>query len=123
MTRARLQAVHPVLGSRDVAASIIFYARIGFSRTYQDQPTSPRYAALRRDDVELHVQWQDTNTLAASADRPVFRCVVDDVDGLSAEFALIPGLDRTDITNTPWGTREFHVRDPDGNGLQFYRDC
>ena len=23
--------------------------------------------------------------------------------------------------DTPWGTREFHVRDPDGNGLQFYR--
>ena len=26
---------------------------------------------------------------------------------------LAPGV-------TPWGTREFHVRDPDGNGLQFY---
>jgi hypothetical protein len=23
--------------------------------------------------------------------------------------------------DTPWGTREFHVLDPDGNGLQFYR--
>ena len=23
--------------------------------------------------------------------------------------------------DTPWGTREFHVHDPDRNGLQFYR--
>jgi hypothetical protein len=25
------------------------------------------------------------------------------------------------VSDTPWGTREFHVRDPDFNGLQFYR--
>jgi len=31
-------------------------------------------------------------------------------------------VDRTDVTDTNWGTREFHVRDPDGNGLQFYAD-
>ena len=23
--------------------------------------------------------------------------------------------------DTPWGTREFHVRDPGGNGLHFYQ--
>ena len=32
------------------------------------------------------------------------------------------GLDHTPVRDTPWGTREFHVRDPDGNGLQFFRD-
>jgi hypothetical protein len=39
---------------------------------------------------------------------------------LSAEFGELP--DRTAVADTGWGTREFHVRDADGNGLQFYRD-
>ena len=43
-----------------------------------------------------------------------------DVDALSEEFAGV--VDRTEVTDTSWGTREFHVRDPDGNGLQFYAD-
>jgi uncharacterized glyoxalase superfamily protein PhnB len=30
--------------------------------------------------------------------------------------------DRTEVTDTTWCTREFHVRDPDGTGLQFYAD-
>jgi hypothetical protein len=30
-------------------------------------------------------------------------------------------LERTEVRDTSWGTREFHVRDPDRNGLQFYR--
>ena len=43
-----------------------------------------------------------------------------DIDALSDEFGSLP--DRTAVSDTAWGTREFHVRDPDGNGLQFYRD-
>jgi uncharacterized glyoxalase superfamily protein PhnB len=49
--------------------------------------------------------------------------VVDDVDRLWAEFrgrGIVS--DTTEVRDTPWGTREFHVRDPDRNGLQFYRD-
>ena len=38
----------------------------------------------------------------------------------SDEFGQLPG--RTGVSDTAWGTREFHVRDADGNGLQFYRD-
>ncbi|MFY9341519.1 MAG: VOC family protein [Planctomycetota bacterium] len=122
MTRARLQAVHPVLMSRDVTASIRFYAQLGFALAYQDQPNAPRYAAVRRDDVELHLQWHDASEWTGAGDRPTYRFATDDVEGLSAEFARIPGLDHTAVADTAWGTREFHVRDPDGNGLHFYRD-
>jgi len=31
-------------------------------------------------------------------------------------------VDRFEVRSTSWGTREFHVRDLDRNGLQFYRD-
>jgi catechol 2,3-dioxygenase-like lactoylglutathione lyase family enzyme len=123
------QAVHPVLGSSDVRRSIRFYERLGFSLTFEDDPLDPKYAAVVREAVELHLQWQSESPITVSTDRPTYRFVVRDVDRLYAEFQkggvvqeqasgsspwLAPG-------DTPWGTREFHLRDPDGNGLQFYR--
>lgn len=120
---ARLEQVHPVLASRDVEASIAFYARMGFAATFRDNPVNPRYAGIRRDAVELHLQWHDAAEWDSGGDRPTYRFVVQDVDGLFAEFraggALSPG---SAVRDTPWGTREFHVHDPDRNGLQFYRD-
>jgi catechol 2,3-dioxygenase-like lactoylglutathione lyase family enzyme len=126
---SRLEAVHPVLMSRDVSASIDFYRRLGFSVTFQDRPQAPRYAGVVRDGVELHLQWQDESQWAAPVDRPTYRFVVQDVDALFGEFREAGAIaDRGPVDgpwrapgDTPWGTREFHVRDLDGNGLQFYR--
>lgn len=126
---SRLEAVHPVLMSRDVAASVRFYERLGFSLTFQDAPHGPRYAAVMRDGVVLHLQWHDETQWAHPADRPTYRFVVTDVDALYAELHNNGALDAQPTGDspwrtpgdTPWGTREFHLRDPDGNGLQFYR--
>ena len=117
----RLLAVHPVLMSSDVRASIAFYERLGFKLGFQDDPAKPRYAGIIRDSVELHLQWHDE---AKSGDRPVYRFLVDDVDALFTELGDAVGQQQSPWRkpgDTPWGTREFHVRDPDGNGLQFYR--
>jgi catechol 2,3-dioxygenase-like lactoylglutathione lyase family enzyme len=126
---SRLEAVHPVLGARDVAASIRFYLRLGFSLTFQDRPRDPRYAGVARDGVELHLQWQNEIQWAYPSDRPTYRFVVQDVDALytalrraGAIAEKAPGDSPWRVPgDTHWGTREFHVRDPDGNGLQFYR--
>ena len=127
--RARLQSVRPVLMCRDLSAAVRFYASLGFVLQFQDDPGNPRYAVIVRDEVELHLQWQDASQWAHPIDRPTYRFLVQDVDGLYAEFRNRGVLD--DQTSegspwaapgdTPWGTREFHVRDGDGNGLQFYR--
>ena len=126
---AKLDSVHPVLMSSDVAASICFYESLGFSVSYRDDPTDPMYAAVKRDGVELHLQWHDKSQWAHPIDRPNYRFLVPDVDTLYAEFR-IKGALGTQVAgsspwlapgDTPWGTREFHVRDPDENGLQFYR--
>ena len=119
---ARVEAVHPVLGCRDVERAAAFYARLGFRLVFQDDPAAPRYAAVVRDRAELHLQWQDAEAWNHPGDRPVYRFVVDDPDALWTEYRAAGALtDATSVRDTPWGTREFHLRDPDGNGLQFYR--
>ena len=119
---ATLEEVHPVLMARDVAASVRFYAGLGFRELFRDAATAPRYAVLRRDHVEIHLQWHDESAWAHPGDRPVYRFLVDDVDALFAELTGRDArLDRTEVMDTAWGTREFHLRDPDLNGLHFYR--
>lgn len=128
---ATLLAVHPVLGSSDVEASVRFFASLGFREVFRDTPTRPRYAVVGREAVELHLQWNDLSMVPPGQDRPVYRVLVSDVDALYEEFTAreAPALATADATpwwrpaDTPWGTREFHLRDADGNGLQFYQPC
>ena len=127
--KAKLESVQPVLMSRDVAASVRFYERLGFSLSFQDSADDPKYAGVIRDGVELHLQWQDATQWLHHHDRPTYRFVVREVDALHTELHDSGALDTLVAGSspwltpgdTPWGTREFHVRDPDGNGLQFYR--
>lgn len=125
---ARLEAVHPVLMTRDIRASVRFFESLGFSQLFQDHPSNPRYACVGRDGVELHLQWHDSSQWEGSGDRPAYRFFVREVDALYAEFRSRGGLpDEAAASSpwakpgdTPWGTHEFHVRDPSGNSLQFY---
>jgi hypothetical protein len=118
---ARLLAVHPVLMSSDVNVSIAFYERLGFTCLFRDNRLQPRYAAVERDGAQLHLQWQGPDQWEAKIDRPTYRFPVSDVDQLHAEYqSRVRGQDITTVWDTAWGTREFHVRDPDLNGLQFY---
>lgn len=121
-----LEAVHPVLMSSDPSRSTRFFAQLGFAVTFQDRSVSPRYVAISRDGVTLHLQWQDKAQWACTHDRPTYRFLVQDVDGLFETFRSAGAIARSRSPwaapgDTPWGTREFHVLDPDGNGLQFYR--
>lgn len=103
---------------RDVSRALAFYAQLGFAEVFRDDDQAAMFAMVARDSAYLSMQWHDYEGVAG--DRPVLRFPTQDVDALSEEFAAV--ADRTEVTDTSWGTREFHVRDPDGNGLQFYRD-
>lgn len=125
---AIITAVHPVLAARDVADSARFYSQLGFTTTFMDDPAAPRYAGVVRGPVELHLQWGDPSQWEHAGDRPAIRFVVPDVDALFAEFQAAgvftpssSGGPWAKPGNTPWGTREFHLRDPGGNVLQFYQ--
>jgi len=114
--------VHPVLPSRNVASAIEFYVKkLGFDLKLQDAD-DPTYAVVRRDDVELHLQWHDP-TEWDRVERPLLRMVVTDVDGLYAELEHQGVFHKhTTLRDTPWGTREFAFFDLDQNGLTFCRD-
>ena len=103
---------------RDVSLAFAFYAQLGFEEVFRDDDHAPKFAMLGHDAACLAMQWNNYEGVAG--DRPVLRFPTHDVDALSEELAGV--IDRTDVTDTTWGTREFHVRDPDGNGLQFYAD-
>jgi hypothetical protein len=127
--KALLLGVHPVIACVDVTVSIQFYTRLGFNPVFQDKPDEPRYAVIRRDAVELHLQWAGSDQWAYPIDRPVYRLIVDDVDELYGEFVRSGSISEQTVhsspwgapADTPWGTREFHLRDAGQNGLQFYR--
>lgn len=122
-----ITAVIPVLMARDVEESLAFFTRLGFSETFRDEPRKPRYAGIRRDSVRLHLQWGDPTQWEHHGDRPAYRFLTPDPDALHAELAAAGGVIPTSgggpyatPKDTPWGTREFHLRDPGGNVLQFY---
>jgi len=124
----KLLAVHPVLCASDPTASARFFAQLGFSVVFQDRDAEPRYIGIARDGVELHLQWS-VAPAQWTGDRPVYRFLVSDVDALYRAVASSGVFTQENNgrspwaqpANTPWGTREFHLRDPDGNGLQFYQ--
>lgn len=124
---AEITAVHPVLMARDVTVSLTFFARLGFAVAFRDAPAAPRYAVTCRGPVELHLQWADPGQWSQPGDRPAYRFPTSDVDALYAEAVAAgavtsasSGGPYTAPAETPWGTREFHLRDPGGNVLQFY---
>jgi catechol 2,3-dioxygenase-like lactoylglutathione lyase family enzyme len=129
-TLASIEGAYPVLMSSDIDASVRFYERLGFRELFRDSPSDPKYAGVARDGAVLHLQWHDRSHWEHRIDRPTYRLVVDDVDGFYADLANRGALPARNAMaespwakpgDTPWGTREFHVRDPDGNGLQFCR--
>jgi catechol 2,3-dioxygenase-like lactoylglutathione lyase family enzyme len=128
---ARLLQAQPVLAARSVPDSVRFFQRLGFAPIHFDDPTQPRYAALVRDGVELHLQWADESQWTHPGDRPAYRFRVDDVDVLYREFHGTGGISPEASAGSPWaapadttwGTREFHLRDPAQNSLQFYQLC
>ncbi len=125
MKTATFREINPVLAVRNVDAAIRYYTeKLGFRVSFQDCPTDPKYAGVRRDTVELHLQWHDEKDfINDGSDPPILRFIVDDPDSLFEEYkgknALGP---KSQVKDTPWGTREFGLFEPDGTGLVFYRD-
>ena len=125
MRIAKLNDAIPILDVRDVTRALRFYVeQLGFRVEFRYEKDPDNYAGVCRDDVHLHMQWQHPEEFErGTAGRLRFRIIVDDPDALFEEFKAKGVLSQGNaVRDTPWGTREFAIRDPDGNGLIFCRD-
>ena len=113
--------VNPILGTRDVDRAVAFYVdRLGFKRKFRTGAPPAEYLGFLRDGVELHMQFQYPHEMGTLR----LRILVDDPDALYAEYRDKDLFrDRpAELRDTPWGTREFALYDPDRNALTFYAD-
>jgi len=110
----------PILVSRDIAKSVDFYQKLGFKSHYPSNPNAD-YAILYRGALEIHLSFFPDIVPAESYLACYLR--VAQVDELFQEFQTLD-LPRTGIPrlggleDKPWGMREFHIVDPDGNLLK-----
>ncbi len=111
--------VQPILGTRELANAVRFYVdRLGFTLAFGDPSIPVNYVGLRRDGVEVHMQFQYEHEMGTSR----LRFLVDDPDALYQEYKDKDVFhEGTQLRDTPWRTREFAIYDLDRNSLTFYR--
>jgi catechol 2,3-dioxygenase-like lactoylglutathione lyase family enzyme len=112
---------YPILGTRDIRRAIEFYTRqLGFKLAFgdEDPAETPNYVGFRRDAVVLHMQFQFEHEMGTIR----LRFLVEDPDALFDEYRQ-RGVEcyPNEVSDTPWGTREFALYDPDRNALTFCR--
>lgn len=113
-TRVHFAGVTPVLRVSDVAASLNHYTRVlGFESPWQ----APGFACVRRGDCSLFLCEGDQGHVGGWV-----WIAVEDADRLHDELRAAGAFIRHPPTNYPWGSRELHVADPDGNVLRLASD-
>jgi catechol 2,3-dioxygenase-like lactoylglutathione lyase family enzyme len=114
-TKPRLTSLAPQFLVDDLARSIAYYRKLGFTFA---EPWDGFYAIGLLDGLELHLKEASKNP-----DERRFRRTNEHldaaagVDGIEAYHAQCAANGATIIrplTATPWGTRDFYVEDPDG---------
>jgi catechol 2,3-dioxygenase-like lactoylglutathione lyase family enzyme len=117
MNKSEFEALHPLVGTRDIEQALKFYTEmLGFVIAFRDGSTPTNYAGLRRGKVEFHMQFQYPEEMSTIR----LRFLVSNPDSLLAEYREKNVKIQNDIRDTAWGTREFALYDLDGNALTFY---
>jgi catechol 2,3-dioxygenase-like lactoylglutathione lyase family enzyme len=116
----QLDVAVPVLPARNLKETIEFYQSLGFELAYQ-HPVLSEYIILRLGALEL--QFFEWPQLDAGSSFTGSYMRVGDVDAMYQKFAGarlpargIPSLGG--IERRPWGMREFHLIDCNGNLLR-----
>ena len=122
MSNGYLKDIHPVLPVKNVKEALTFYAeRLEFDIAFADNQLDPKYAGVRRDNIEIHLQWHDEKEWEVTIDRPMLRIITEDIEALFEVYSK-KGVfhEQTALRETPWGTKEFAFYDLYKNGLTFY---
>jgi catechol 2,3-dioxygenase-like lactoylglutathione lyase family enzyme len=118
--KARLTSFAPQFLVDDLARSIAYYQRLGFTF---GEPWDGFYAIGVRDGLELHLK----EAPKSDADRQHRRehqhlDAAAGVDGIEAFYAQCVASGATilkPLAATAWGTEDFYIEDPDGNIIAF----
>lgn len=117
-----IRQIAPVFFTTDIPATLAWYkSQLGFEciGTWQDPPT---YAIAARDHCAIHFRCADPPT--ANPEKYAEELLdayinVDDADALHAAYSNYGVEVARELGDTPWGTREFVIRDCDGRLLVF----
>lgn len=123
MSKPQFRAVHPILPAPNVEEALRYYMdKLGFQLAFRDPSDPDNYVGIRRDAVELHIQWQSAEGMRLSGGMQL-RFYVENPGELFDEFreqgVLHPN---SSLKETPWGTREFAFYDLNNVALTFYCD-
>jgi uncharacterized glyoxalase superfamily protein PhnB len=111
------QRVFPQLRMMNWGRTRRFYVDgLGFTVDWEHrfEPDYPVFAQVTRDGLSLFLTEHTGDCEVGGA----AYLVVDDVDALFGEIRT-RGIAVQPPEDTPWGTREMGVKDPDGNSLRF----
>ena len=119
-TTPRVTSFAPQFLVDDLARSIAYYQRLGFTF---GEPWDGFYAIGARDGLELHLK-EAPKSLAERRHRRQNEHLdaAAGVDGIEAFYALCVENGVTilkPLAATAWGTKDFYIEDPDGNELVF----
>jgi catechol 2,3-dioxygenase-like lactoylglutathione lyase family enzyme len=117
----RIIGVNPQLRTTDLAASIRFYTdKLGFTLEFQYEDF---YAGIRAGDHVLHLKQIDERDPSVDfVDRGEHLHLYLQTDDASAAAEALRRNGVTlvrDVHETPWGTREFVIKDDQGHTLYF----
>lgn len=124
MIKAHLHQIHPILPVQNVLAALFFYVnKLGFEIAFADDAKNPTYAGVKRDHIEIHLQWHDAKEWESPSNTPMLRIVTQNVDALYDEYKTKDVFhESTKVKDTAWKTREFAFYDLYKNGLTFYQN-
>ncbi len=115
---AQAREIVPIFPTRDLAAAIERYARLGFATSSFDDDGTAIYGFLERNGVHVHLApFDELDPLTTTSAAYLY---VDDADALSAEWAAAGvGGHFHPVGATDYGLREGAYVDPDGNLVRF----
>lgn len=113
----------PVLRSTNVERSLDYYVNVlGFARdwAYRWEPGSELiYASVSRDGASLHLSKNIPKRVVAYFYVNGVDELHDEWKAANAEIMYDPHVKEEGPVDQPWGMREIHLADPDGNVLKF----
>ena len=113
-----MTSIHPKLPMRNKAATIEYYVtRLGF--TIFGNTDYPHHLMVEKDNIQIH--FFEFKELDPTQNYGQVYIRTDDIDKLHQSMLdnHVTIHPNGDVSNRPWGQREFHLLDPDNNLLTF----